>query len=584
LVPEQALFQVQVPVPAADHDHESNYETGKNESFADDSTTCTYFAYEDLFRLKQILIKFASISGLRCNFEKTSIMRIGNLDGDVDERIAELGFEIVDKCKLLGFIFSRDSPLASANAPQLIEKIKNTIRFWTPFNLSIAGKVTVAKSLILPLFIYYGTVINFSFEQLAEMEGAIERYVIRGINIAKNKIYEDTGTGGIGLFRLADFAMTLQSYWIKRVMTSAHDNWRKKIVEISNGSPFNIAAPTDDSTGPELTGIIKNFVTFRNRYGTIGNNYMTVPIFGNDFFFYKEEREKKHFDLNFFAGIDNIARVKVLSWSDITNNTNLLKSREEIAQTTAIQLTEDQHSKLKAGLKNAYKQYFSEGDKTVPVQQFLLGIKKGTKKFRCILRKTKDSSKKIKTPIDNYVNIAGIELTDPDLAIKLNRNWTRHYLCSEFKTFLFKLYHNVLGVNSRVHHYNPDRGPECGFCIKKLNLPAERETIKHFFWYCPTANQSIIALTGELINFVPSQSNFFLGTDNMGAYNDALMLIFDLIKFILWQHKLRKKLPTNHSMRGDFVYFWGIFLGSNKKLKTAVTNSNFVRRYNGEDV
>jgi hypothetical protein len=70
----------------------------------------------------------------------------------------------------------------------------------------------------------------------------------------------------------------------------------------------------------------------------------------------------------------------------------------------------------------------------------------------------------------------------------------------------------------------------------------------------------------------------------MGVYNDALMLIFDLIKFILWQHKLRKKLPTHHSMRGDFVFFWGILLSSNKKLKTAVTNSNFVRRYNGEDV
>jgi hypothetical protein len=135
-----------------------------------------------------------------------------------------------------------------------------------------------------------------------------------------------------------------------------------------------------------------------------------------------------------------------------------------------------------------------------------------------------------------------------------------------------------------VHHYNPDRSPECGFCTKKLNLPVERETIKHFFWHCPTANQSITALTGELINFVPTQSNFFLGTNSMGIYHDALMLIFDLIKYILWQQKLRKKLPTYHSMRGDFVYFWGIILSSNKKLKTAVTNSNFVRRYNGEDV
>jgi hypothetical protein len=73
--------------------------------------------------------------------------------------------------------------------------------------------------------------------------------------------------------------------------------------------------------------------------------------------------------------------VKVLNWSELTNNSNRLKSREEIVQATAIQLSEDQHSKLKAGLKNAYKQFFSEGDKSVRVQLFLLGIKKGTKKF-----------------------------------------------------------------------------------------------------------------------------------------------------------------------------------------------------------
>jgi hypothetical protein len=50
----------------------------------------------------------------------------------------------------------------------------------------------------------------------------------------------------------------------------------------------------------------------------------------------------------------------------LTNNFNTLKSREEIEQATAIQFSEEQHSKLKAGLTNAYKQFFSEGDKSVP--------------------------------------------------------------------------------------------------------------------------------------------------------------------------------------------------------------------------
>jgi Reverse transcriptase (RNA-dependent DNA polymerase) len=83
--------------------NENFYQTGKNESFADDSTTFTYFAYEDLLSLKQILTDFSVLSGLKCNFEKTSIMRIGNIHTEIDPRILTLGFEITNNCKLLGF-------------------------------------------------------------------------------------------------------------------------------------------------------------------------------------------------------------------------------------------------------------------------------------------------------------------------------------------------------------------------------------------------------------------------------------------------------------------------------------------------
>jgi hypothetical protein len=287
-------YQLKVPVPTQFHalainaDHESNLETGKNESFADDSTTCTYFEYKDLLCLKNILIQFSGISGLKCNFDKTSIIRIGNLDGEVDERILDLGFEIVNNCKLLGFKFSNSESLADSNAVQLIEKIKNTIRFWTPLNLSISGKITIAKTLILPLFIYYGTIINFSQQHIDEMEGVIERFVARGINIAKDKIYADTGTGRLGLFKLSEFAGTLQSYWIKRALACAHDNWRRKIIIKSFGYPCFISAENLDWAGPILGGIIKQFVNFRNQYGTAGNNFALVPIVNNTAFYYKE--------------------------------------------------------------------------------------------------------------------------------------------------------------------------------------------------------------------------------------------------------------------------------------------------------
>jgi hypothetical protein len=84
-------------------EHESNCETSKNESFADDSTTLTYFEFPDLAALKNNLEEFSKISGLKCNFDKTVIVRIGDTDSLPDPRINELGFSIENECKLLGF-------------------------------------------------------------------------------------------------------------------------------------------------------------------------------------------------------------------------------------------------------------------------------------------------------------------------------------------------------------------------------------------------------------------------------------------------------------------------------------------------
>jgi hypothetical protein len=98
---------------------ESNLETTKNESFADDSTTFTYCEYGDLYALKTILESFAAISGLKCNFEKTTVVRIGDCTSDVDPRILELGFDFSSSCKLLGFQVTNNGDLHTENLNSL---------------------------------------------------------------------------------------------------------------------------------------------------------------------------------------------------------------------------------------------------------------------------------------------------------------------------------------------------------------------------------------------------------------------------------------------------------------------------------
>jgi hypothetical protein len=131
--------------------NESNFETAKNESFADDSTTLTYFEYSDLAALKNNLENFRILSGLKCNLEKTVIVRIGNRESVPDPRIANLGFTVEDECKLLGFAVRGGEDTYAKNFQLLKEKVKKTINVWKIFNLSLSGKLTIIKTLIYPI-------------------------------------------------------------------------------------------------------------------------------------------------------------------------------------------------------------------------------------------------------------------------------------------------------------------------------------------------------------------------------------------------------------------------------------------------
>ena len=82
--------------------YESNRETDKNESLADDNTTITMLDLESLQAARQILEDFGNISGLRCNYDKSVIMPISEISEAERLDIQTLGFSIQSKIMLLG--------------------------------------------------------------------------------------------------------------------------------------------------------------------------------------------------------------------------------------------------------------------------------------------------------------------------------------------------------------------------------------------------------------------------------------------------------------------------------------------------
>ena len=153
------------------------------------------FEIESLRRLKEILLSFRLISGLSTNYEKTAIMRIGNLEGEVPEEIMALGFTVTNNIKLLGFHISNEGNMLDSNFIPIYQKISSIIRFWDRFYLSLHSKITVYKTLLLPQLNYIGTILMPTDNTIKNLSDLMENFVTQGLklNIAKKEILFKTG-------------------------------------------------------------------------------------------------------------------------------------------------------------------------------------------------------------------------------------------------------------------------------------------------------------------------------------------------------------------------------------------------------
>ena len=68
--------------------------------------------------------------------------------------------------------------------------------------------------------------------------------------------------------------------------------------------------------------------------------------------------------------------------------------------------------------------------------------------------------------------------------------WNYSFLPSKIRTFLFKFYDNILGLNSRVAKFNQNIDPICTFCSLNNHQPAPKESLSHFFYYCETTKKN----------------------------------------------------------------------------------------------
>ena len=244
IIEEPALPAHLTPVPA-----QVSIQRGRVYAYADDGNIIVQMDLRSLSRIKRILADFGSISGLLCNVEKTCLMQIGS-DQQIPGEIVDLGFNIVDSMTILGMQIGGEP---EQNFLNVWKKVNNQVLFWTRFNLSLPGRICIAKSMMYSQINYLGCFLTFTARQTQQLSLAIEDFVKGNLNISRKRLLLTPAEGGLGLFNLTNFLDAQRCSWVKRAQ-NLDDIWKRTLYAACYSSILNISASKINQTdSPHLT-------------------------------------------------------------------------------------------------------------------------------------------------------------------------------------------------------------------------------------------------------------------------------------------------------------------------------------------
>jgi len=431
------------------------------------------------------------------------------------------------------------------NFSDIQQKITNQIDFWVRFNLSLPGRINIAKSLMYSQVNYLGCFLPFKSNEYAALNDLICNFVKGKLNISKKRFFLRPEDGGLGLFDIEEFLMVQKCSWIKRAHNKIDDFWKHRIHIKSDGDVLRIRQNDfSENETPILYCIALCFEKWLQFFWKYNENFRTAPILNNKVLSLNRNGSVPVTD-DFFAAYlpeykDNIRDLRL----DNIHNGIRFYSNAEFVNITGIPLSERKLTSLRSVYDTAVIR-FQKADPakktSIRIEEFIAGLKRGCQKFKKIIYYPIDT---IPHNVIKFAENAEIILNYND-ARMCNKIWNVSYFANDLRVFLFRFYNNTLGYNYMVSRFVENIEPHCTFCsIARIN-DLEPETALHIFYSCPFTERLLdvfndITGTAEDVRRVDIFYRF--DSNNIDKKN-VLFVLSILFKKYIWDCKLRKCLP-----------------------------------------
>lgn len=202
--------------------------------YADD-ITLLLSDVNDMTNVLSIFSDFSKLTGLKINYKKSEAMWLGSLKTNIDR---PFGFTWKNNIKILGIYFSNvvcASQIAE-NWTNRLDVCKRLIATWEKRNLSIMGKIVVAKTFLVSQWIYVMQVLLIPEKVITEVNRLLYRFVWRKKD-ANKKAFEkvkrvvlcsEIDKGGLNMLDLKTFQTACLLKWAVQLCNqSCSERWKE---------------------------------------------------------------------------------------------------------------------------------------------------------------------------------------------------------------------------------------------------------------------------------------------------------------------------------------------------------------------
>ena len=143
---------------------------------ADDLSAMVLRTEENLRNFSKILTLFHTVSGLKCNMDKIFVIPVGNFAKE--NMCQDLNLKCMDFFTVLGITIDNRLKELQNNFQRIFDKVDKKIGFWVRYVLTLKGRITVAKSLLLRQYTYVAIILDSNVKKITDkVQAQIDLFV-----------------------------------------------------------------------------------------------------------------------------------------------------------------------------------------------------------------------------------------------------------------------------------------------------------------------------------------------------------------------------------------------------------------------